>query len=80
VARRGLVILLVWVAFLADLLVGAGLLLSKDGTLNAVGLAMILVAAVALSGLTLWFYVQNRRKAAPPTSSPGNPGRPENDR
>ena len=65
-ARRGLVILLVWVAFLADLLVGAGLLLSKDGTLNTVGLAMILVAAVALSGLTLWFYVQNRRKAAPP--------------
>jgi len=67
VARRGLVILLVWVAFLADLLVGAGLLLSKDGALNAVGLAMILVAAAALSGLTLWFYVQNRRGAAPPT-------------
>ena len=66
-ARRGLVILLVWVAFLADLLVGAGLLLSKDGALNAVGLAMILVAAAALSGLTLWFYVQNRRGAAPPT-------------
>jgi uncharacterized membrane protein len=67
VARRGLVILLVWVSFLADLLIGAGLLLSKDATLNAVGLAMILIAAAALSGLTLWFYVQNRRKAAPPT-------------
>ena len=66
-ARRGLVILLVWVAFLADLLVGAGLLLSKDARLNTVGLAMILVAAAALSGLTLWFYVQNRRGAAPPT-------------
>ena len=66
-ARRGLVILLVWVAFLADLLVGAGLLMSRDDTLNTVGLAMILVAAVALSGLTLWFYVQNRRGAAPPT-------------
>ncbi|HJQ93525.1 MAG TPA: hypothetical protein VJ874_04485 [Candidatus Thermoplasmatota archaeon] len=65
-ARRGLVILLVWVAFLADLLVGAGLLLSRDATLNAAGLAMILVAAVALSALTLWFYVQNRRGAAPP--------------
>lgn len=66
VARRGLVILVVWVAFLADLLVGAGLLLSKDAALNTVGLAMILVAAVALSGLTLWFYVQNRRGATPP--------------
>jgi uncharacterized membrane protein len=66
VARRGLVILAVWVAFLADLLVGAGLLMSRDATLNAVGLAMILAAAVALSALTLWFYVQNRRKAAPP--------------
>lgn len=65
-ARRGLVILVVWVAFLADLLVGAGLLLSQDTALNTVGLAMILVAAVALSGLTLWFYVQNRRRAAPP--------------
>lgn len=65
-ARRGLVILLVWVAFLADLLVGAGLLLSEDAAMNAAGLAMILVAATALSGLTLWFYVQNRRKASPP--------------
>ena len=65
VARRGLVILVVWVAFLADLLVGAGLLLSDDARLNTLGLAMILVAAVALSGLTLWFYVQNRRRADP---------------
>lgn len=66
-ARRGLVILLVWVAFLADLMVGAGFLLSGDDGLNALGLAMILVAAIALAGLTLWFYVHNRRKAAPPT-------------
>ena len=66
-ARRRLVLLAAWVAFLADLLVGAGLLLSKDPALNTVGLAMILVAAAALSGLTLWFYVQNRRGAAPPT-------------
>jgi hypothetical protein len=79
VARRGLALLLVWVAFLADLLVGAGLLLSRDATLNAVGLAMILVAAAALSALTLWFYVQNRRGVAPRTSSPGNPRKPENE-
>ena len=62
-ARRGLLLLVVWVAFLADLLVGAGLLLSKDPTLNTAGLAMILVAAGALAGLTLWFYVQNRRRS-----------------
>jgi hypothetical protein len=67
VAPRGLVILVVWVAFLADLLIGAGLLLSKDPAVNTAGLAMILVAAVALCGLTLWFYLQNRRGAAPPT-------------
>jgi O-antigen/teichoic acid export membrane protein len=65
VARRGLVIAAVWLAFLADLMVGAGFLLSKDPALNAVGLAMILVAAGALAALTLWFYVQNRRKAGP---------------
>jgi hypothetical protein len=63
VARRGLVLLFVWVAFLADLLVGAGLLLSEDKALNTAGLVMILVAAAALSGLTLWFYVQNRRRS-----------------
>lgn len=67
-AKRGLLLLAAWVAFLADLLVGAGLLLSKDDALNAAGLAMILVAAAALSALTLWFYVQNRRKAAPPST------------
>ncbi len=65
-ARRGLLILVVWVAFLADLLVGAGFLLSSKEALRTAGLAMILVAAAALSGLTLWFYVQNRRGAAPP--------------
>jgi hypothetical protein len=65
VARRRLVLLLVWVGFLADLLIGAGLLLSEDAALNTVGLVMILVVAAALSGLTLGFYVQNRRKASP---------------
>jgi hypothetical protein len=61
-----LVILAVWVLFLADLLVGAGFLLSTSGTLRTVGLVMIGGAAVALSGLTLWFYLQNRRGATPP--------------
>lgn len=62
-ARRGLVILAAWVAFLADLLVGAGLLLSEEPSLNAAGLVMILAAVAALCALTLWFYVQNRRRA-----------------
>jgi hypothetical protein len=66
VARRGLTLLIIWVAFLADLIIGAGLLLSKDDALQTAGLVMILVAASALAGLTLWFYVQNRRKAVPP--------------
>ena len=65
-ARRRLVLLVAWVAFLADLLVGAGLLLSRDGTLRTAGLAMILAAAAVLVGFTLAFYVQNKRGAAPP--------------
>jgi hypothetical protein len=63
VARRGLVLLLAWVAFLGDLLVGAGLLLSPRASLRAAGLAMLLAAALAMAALTLWFYVQNRRRS-----------------
>jgi hypothetical protein len=66
VARRGLLLLVVWVGFLADLLVGAGLLLSERASLQAVGLLMIGLAATVLGALTLWYYVQNRRGAAPP--------------
>jgi drug/metabolite transporter (DMT)-like permease len=61
VARRGNVILLVWVAFLADLFVGAGLLLSKRAALQTAGIAMVLGAALGMAGLTLWYYVQQRR-------------------
>jgi hypothetical protein len=63
VARRRWVLLVVWVAFLADLLVGAGLLLSERAALRTAGLAMIGLAAAVLVGFTLWFYVQNRRRA-----------------
>jgi hypothetical protein len=63
VARSRLVLLVVWVGFLADLLVGAGLLLSDRGSLRAIGLLMIGLAAFVLGALTLWFYVQNRRRA-----------------
>lgn len=66
-ARRGIGLLVVWVLFLADLLVGAGLLTSSHEARRTVGLVMLGSAAVALSGLTLWFYVQNRRGASPPT-------------
>jgi uncharacterized protein (DUF58 family) len=65
VARRGLVLLLVWVAFLGDLLVGAGLLLSPRPGLRVAGLVMLIAAVVAMSALTLWFYVQNRRHKGP---------------
>lgn len=65
-ARRS-VLLLVWIAFLADLLIGAGFLMSDRATLRAIGLLMIGGAAFVLGALTLWFYVQNRRKAGPPT-------------
>lgn len=61
--RRGVVLAAAWVAFLADLLLGAGFLMSRDGTLRAVGLGMIGAAALVLAGLTLAFYWQNRRRA-----------------
>lgn len=61
-ARRWL-LLATWVAFLADLLVGAGLLLSRRDALRTAGLAMIGSAAAVLVGFTLWYYVQNRRRA-----------------
>lgn len=65
-AKRRVILLVVWIAFLADLLIGAGLLLSGDATLRAVGLLMIGGSAFVLGALTLWFYVQNRRGVAPP--------------
>jgi len=65
VARRGLVLLAVWVLFFADLFVGAGLLMSSKAAARSVGLAMLLAAGLALVGLTLWFYVQNRRGVPP---------------
>lgn len=66
VAQRRLILLGVWIAFLADLLIGAGFLISGDDTLRAVGLLMIGGSAFVLGALTLWFYVQNRRGASPP--------------
>lgn len=65
-ARRA-VLWVVWVAFFADLFVGAGLLLYGQGASNTVGLVMILAAALVLVGFTLWFYLQNKRRASPPT-------------
>lgn len=62
-------LLLVWVAFLGDLLVGAGFLLSSRQALRTTGLVMLLVAVAAMVALTLWFYVQNRRgKSRPPSA------------
>lgn len=69
-ARRGLLLLLAWVAFLGDLLVGAGLLLSQRESLRTAGLVMLLSAVAAMSALTLWFYVQNKRRSADPSTEP----------
>ena len=66
-ANRRALLWTVWVAFFADLFVGAGLLLYGDGTAATAGLLMILGAAAVLAAFTLWFYVQNRRRASPPT-------------
>ena len=68
VARRGNVILLVWVVFLADLFVGAGLLLSTRAALQTAGIAMVLAAALGMVGLTLAYYVQQRRRARDPST------------
>lgn len=65
-ARRGAVLVLVWVAFLADLVIGAGLLLSKRALLFNVGVAMVLAACLGMAGVTLYYYVQQRRAADSP--------------
>lgn len=62
-ARRGLLVLAAWVAVIGDLLVGAALLMARDARLQAVGVALILAAALALSGVTLAYYLANRRRA-----------------
>lgn len=64
-AARRFLLLAIWIGFLGDLIMGAGFLISRDPTLNAVGLAMVLGAVAVMVGFTLWFYLQNRR--APPT-------------
>ncbi len=64
VAARSVVLLLVWIVFLADLLGGAGLLLSRDATLRNVGLGMVLAAALVMAGFTLYYYAQQRQRNA----------------
>lgn len=72
VARRGAVLVLVWVAFLADLLIGAGLLLSTRPALFVTGLAMVLAACLGMAGITLYYYLQQRRAQTP--RPPANQG------
>lgn len=64
--RRALALLGIWIAFLADLLIGAGLLLSDDAGKRNLGVGMMLLAVLVLVGLTLLFYARNRRLAQPP--------------
>jgi len=63
---RRLMLLGLWVAFLADLVVGAGFLLSRARVLFVTGLAMVLAACLVMAGFTLYHYVQQRRAAPPP--------------
>lgn len=65
-ARSGTVVVVVWAAFLLDLMLGAGFLLSKRPALFWTGLAMVLVACIGMAGFTLAYYAQQRRAAAPP--------------
>lgn len=66
-ARRGLAILLVWILFLADLLIGAGFLLSERQALFVTGLVMVLAASLGMAAVTLWAYLQNRRRSDKPS-------------
>lgn len=61
VAARRFLLLAIWIGFLGDLIVGAGLLISRDDRLNAIGLAMVLGAVAVMVGFTLYYYVQQRR-------------------
>lgn len=65
-ARRGGILVLVWGLFLADLMVGAGLLLSERTAFFVAGLAMVLAACLGMAGVTLYYYLQQRRASTPP--------------
>lgn len=65
-ARRGSMLVLVWLLFLTDLVVGAGFLLSERTAFFVAGLAMVLAACLGMAGVTLYYYLQQRRASAPP--------------
>ena len=65
-ARRSTVLVVVWAAFLADLMVGAGLLLSDRPSFFIAGVAMVLAACLGMAGVTLYHYLQQRRAATSP--------------
>ncbi len=51
---------LLWTAFIASTLMGAALVSSRDPRMNAVGLGLLLVPLVALSGVLLRHYLAVR--------------------
>jgi hypothetical protein len=63
VADRRLRYPLLWLLFLACMVAGAGLLLSADGTLQVLGIVMLLVPLVALGLLTGIYYALERWRA-----------------
>lgn len=70
--RRGTVIVLVWLAFLTDLIAGAGFLLSDRDAFFVAGIAMVLGACLGMAGLTIYYYLQQRRAA--PSATPPKQG------
>lgn len=60
-ARRASLLVVVWVAFLLDLIVGAGLLLSDKPRFFLTGVGMVLAACLGMAGVTLYYYLQQRR-------------------
>ena len=66
-AKRSTALVVVWAAFLLDLMVGAGLLLSDKPSFFIAGVAMVLAACLGMAGVTLFYYLQQRKAA---TTSP----------
>ena len=61
VAKRSTMLVVVWAAFLLDLMVGAGLLLSDKPSFFIAGVALVLAACLGMAGVTLYYYLQQRR-------------------
>ena len=55
---------LLWAAFIAILIVGAALVSSKDGWVQALGLAMLAVPLIGFGVIALAYYLVERFRAS----------------